>query len=388
MDPEAAKRIANECWKTGSSATQRENWDYAVEMFSKAASLVPENLVYRQSLRGAEYRKYNNNGSGARMAGAKLMGVRSRVKKAKGKEDWKTMNDEAEKGLAINPWDAQLEAWVGDACIAMEIPDVALFAYSNAVKLENENITYIKKLADLHLERGNYDESGRLWEKAYKLDPLDGEARSMQTKIQTMKTMDRGGYEDAKNTRDVKAGQTAYDFDKKSAKKSDDAIGPGDDPEADLKRKIRKEPDKFEHYQKLGDFYRKNKRVDECIEMYKQAHEKSGENDDIREQLEDVQLEKLKNQMEEAKETAQKDPDDEEAQKKYKSLCNKLSKVESKIKQLEKEIKSTDEKLAYDYDKTIAEDEFFDNYNTKKNNLDKLMKEWEQIQSQIDELDL
>ncbi|MBS3739199.1 ABC-F family ATP-binding cassette domain-containing protein [Mesohalobacter halotolerans] len=81
-------------------------------------------------------------------------------------------------------------------------------------------------------------------------------------------------------------------------------------------------------------------------------------------------------------------PNDYQCQKKYKSLCNKLSKVESKITQHEKEIKSIDEKLAYDYDKTIAEDNFFDKYNTKKNNLDKLMKEWEQIQSQIDELDL
>ncbi|NBC56942.1 MAG: ATP-binding cassette domain-containing protein [Bacteroidetes bacterium] len=81
-------------------------------------------------------------------------------------------------------------------------------------------------------------------------------------------------------------------------------------------------------------------------------------------------------------------PNDYQRQKKYKSLCNKLSKVESKITQHEKEIKSIDEKLAYDYDKTIAEDNFFDKYNTKKNNLDKLMKEWEQIQSQIDELDL
>ena len=328
MDPEQAKRIANECWKTGSSATQRENWDYAVEMFSKAASLVPENLVYRQSLRGAEYRKYNNNGSGARMTGPKLMGIRSRIKKAKGKQEWKMMDEEAEKGLQLNPWDAQLEAWVGEACVQLGFGDVALFAYSNAVKHDKENVAFLKALAELHRERRNYDEAINLWEKIHKLDPLDSEARSMQTQLQAEKTTDRGGYDDAQNTRDVKAGQTAYDLDRKKKDSGADFVGPGDDPESDLKRAIRKNPDSFEGYLKLALFYRKNKRLDECIEEFKKAHEKSGENDDIREQLEDVQLEKLRNQYEDAKEAAGKDPKDEEAQKKRSALGNKLIKSE------------------------------------------------------------
>ncbi|MGX1024247.1 ABC-F family ATP-binding cassette domain-containing protein [Psychroflexus sp. MBR-150] len=79
---------------------------------------------------------------------------------------------------------------------------------------------------------------------------------------------------------------------------------------------------------------------------------------------------------------------DYQRQKKYKSLCNRLSKVESEITKLEKEIKESDQKLAYDYEQTIAEDGFFDKYNTKKNNLEQLMSDWEKIQHQIDELDL
>jgi tetratricopeptide (TPR) repeat protein len=331
MDPERAKQIANECWKSGSASTAKENWEYAVEMFSKAVTLVPDNLAYRQSLRGAEYRKFNNNGSGARMAGAKLMGVRSRVKKAKGKEDWKTMDEEAEKGLQVNPWDPQLEAWVGEACSQMGYKDIAIFALSNAVKQEKENMAYLRVLAELHLEKRNYDEAGRLWEKIYQLDPLDGEARGMQTKIQTLKTMDRGGYEEADNTRDVKAGQTAYDLDRKKKSGGQDVIGPGDDLESDLKRQIRKTPENFEPYQKLADFYRKAKRIDECIEMYTAAHEKSGGNDDIREQLEDVQLEKLKNLTEDAREVAANNPEDEEAKKKFKALEVKLIKNEIHI---------------------------------------------------------
>ncbi len=90
----------------------------------------------------------------------------------------------------------------------------------------------------------------------------------------------------------------------------------------------------------------------------------------------------------ESKKKKSDNSNDYERQKKYKSLCNKLSKVESKITAIEKEIKNIDQKLAYDYDKTTAKDGFFDDYNSKKTTLDDLMNSWEKIQSQIDELDL
>jgi len=75
-----------------------------------------------------------------------------------------------------------------------------------------------------------------------------------------------------------------------------------------------------------------------------------------------------------------------ENQKKQKSLANKLSKVESKISKLEKEIKEIDVELAVNYEETIAQPDFFDNYNKKKQELDDLMKDWEKTSEKIDAL--
>ncbi|HAT66658.1 MAG TPA: glycosyl transferase family 2 [Flavobacteriaceae bacterium] len=75
-----------------------------------------------------------------------------------------------------------------------------------------------------------------------------------------------------------------------------------------------------------------------------------------------------------------------EEQKKSKSLQNKLSKTEAAIHQLEKEIKEIDVELAVNYEKTISQSNFFEQYESKKNKLQKLMTEWEQITLQIDEL--
>ena len=73
-------------------------------------------------------------------------------------------------------------------------------------------------------------------------------------------------------------------------------------------------------------------------------------------------------------------------QKKLKSLNNKLSKVESKIGLLENEIKDLDNKLEENYDKFANEDGFFDNYQSKKSQLNILMKDWELIQNQLSKL--
>jgi len=74
-----------------------------------------------------------------------------------------------------------------------------------------------------------------------------------------------------------------------------------------------------------------------------------------------------------------------EDQKKVKSLSNRLSKVEKNINQLEKEIKAIDLELELNYDKTIAQDNFFDNYQAKKKKLTTYMQDWETIQLELEQ---
>jgi len=83
------------------------------------------------------------------------------------------------------------------------------------------------------------------------------------------------------------------------------------------------------------------------------------------------------------KETAKQSYQD---QKKLKSLNNKLSNIESKINKLEKEIKEIDVELAINYDQTIAQPNFFENYQAKKDTLNALMEDWETVQEEIDGL--
>jgi ATP-binding cassette subfamily F protein 3 len=73
-------------------------------------------------------------------------------------------------------------------------------------------------------------------------------------------------------------------------------------------------------------------------------------------------------------------------QKKLKSINNKLSKVEAQIHQLEIEIKDIDVELEINYDAIVSNPLFFDEYQKKKENLNLLMKIWEDIQLEIEEI--
>lgn len=75
-----------------------------------------------------------------------------------------------------------------------------------------------------------------------------------------------------------------------------------------------------------------------------------------------------------------------EDQKKLKTLTNKLSNIEASIHQFEKDIKTMDLRLETDYDMTVADPNFFDQYEAKRKKLNKLMGEWETLQEALDHL--
>jgi len=75
------------------------------------------------------------------------------------------------------------------------------------------------------------------------------------------------------------------------------------------------------------------------------------------------------------------DPASFERQKTQRAAQQKIEKVEKQITRLEKEIKEIDFDLEIEYNKTIAQANFFEDYQAKKKELEKLMETWEQLQS-------
>ena len=330
MAPDKNK-IAADCFRKGNEAMAKENWDYAIDMLDKAVRLVPDNVLFRQTKRGCTRKKYNDNGSGARMANVKLMGCRGRIKKSRLQKDWDRVDRAAEEGLELNPWDSGLNFDLGEACRQREYLGVAIEAYRTALQNDPKNSEYNRILGTLLRERGEYPEALKCFETILRVDPTNSEARSICGQIQAESVMDRGGYEKAEQTRDVKV-PNAYEIDRQARKaKSKPDVGPGASVEEDLKRAIRKEPEAVNAYLKLADYYRNTKQLESAAETLKQAVDVSGNDSDVREQLEDVELDMMRNAAGLAREDARANSDDEKLVANAKALATELLQREIEV---------------------------------------------------------
>jgi len=308
------KKIAARCWMAGNKSVEKEQWSYAIEMYEKSVKLDPANLTYRQSLRGAECKSYANNGKGASMANMRLMSTRTSIKTSRLRKMWIEVNNAAEEGLKLNPWDAALNADVGDACKELGFNDVAMFAYETAYKADPTNKHVLECWAIILEEKGEYPQAANLWERIHKLDPYHPRAKQKVTELNTKKVIERGGYDKATTANDMR-------FDRNKGA----ADGPGQSVEADLQRAIRKEPANKDNYTKLGDYYRREGKLKESAEQFQLALDVTGGADPgIRERLEDIQLDLMREAVEMARSDAAADATNAELKKRTGLLAREL----------------------------------------------------------------
>ena len=206
--PEEQKRrkLAADCMKKATEAMQKGSWDYACQMFGTAVKMWPDNVMLRQSLRGCQRKLYKDNKSGASMAFLKVNGARSKIKKARTAKNWAEMDQAAEEGLTINPWDAHFNADLGEATRERGFNEVATFAYETATSPDSapENKDFLIALAGMYEIRRDYRKAVSTLDKVMRLDPLNGAVRSKIQALGADEVIDRGNYSDAKNTKDVR----------------------------------------------------------------------------------------------------------------------------------------------------------------------------------------
>jgi len=310
-DDERRKRLNAVKWyQTGNAALSKGSFDYAVEMFSNCVKQVPDHLHYRQMLRGAECRKYRDNKTGASMAFLRVTAVRGKSKKARLQKNWRELDIAGEEGLSINPWDAHFNADVGDAAVHLGWQEVAVFAFEKAVESDPKNKDYLRSLARAYEQRSRYAEAISIWQRVQQLDPLNTEARSKITGLNAEATIKRAGYEKEGGVKLPEVLQGYEQSVKGNAADQNSAAAPGESAEDDLRHAIRKDPANAGNYLKLAELYRKDIRYEEAIEIYQKALQVTGGDPNVRERLEDVQLEMGRRNRDLIKQAAANSPQD------------------------------------------------------------------------------
>ena len=116
----------------GTAAMYDGDWERACRLFREASDLEPDNLMFRQTLRGcaaklSERRRVTLFDHAVHF---------SKVRQALANEDWQLADRLAEDGLLYLPGDADLNAALGRACYHLGYQHVAAYACQCAICAE------------------------------------------------------------------------------------------------------------------------------------------------------------------------------------------------------------------------------------------------------------
>ncbi len=288
--PPAKRRMLQQCFEHGSKSSAQGNFDYADQMFTQCVVGDPSNPIYVGSFIGNLHKKYNNNKTGAKLASARGMTIKTSVKNSARKKDWTAVITSGLEMLKLNPWDASMLAEIAQACEQLGYDECQIIYLSSAVDGDIRDPETNRILARALGRQGEYDKAIGCWTRVLQAKPNDEEAQKAIPAMTTERTIEKGKYDTAQSSTEVMA-------DKQAQAERQGSAGPRAPLDQQLQRKIAKDPANMSLYLELADLYIKEERFEEAEKVMERALAASGGSTDMRERLEDVQLKRARKQV-------------------------------------------------------------------------------------------
>jgi tetratricopeptide (TPR) repeat protein len=363
---EAAESNANEkraqvYFKTGNDALVKKNFDYAIDMYREALKLVPENLLYRQSLRGAERHKFGNDPSRvSRLVGPRVQSIRLGVKTSRAKQKWNDVLEGCEDVFKHDPWHVASALDAAQAAESLTWNMLAKWLLESVHVQAGEDVTFLRYLAHIYELNHDFDRAIRCWERVKKAAPNDQDAIRKIKGLAADETISRAGLTDAVNkTPEGTAGPEVSRPDLDELKRT--AMSPEDR----MKKEIEEQPDRVGAYLNLADHYKTQNRLDEAHQVLSRGLKAVPGDEILQTQHAEIQFSRLARAIEVYTKRVQDDPDDPELKSKLDQYVLKHKEYELKEYKRRSERRPDDLNLRYQvglrlarlerYDEAIAE---------------------------------
>ena len=323
------RRRLQQFYMVGKKNLDNGNVDYAIQMLQHPVAGDPANMEYAQSFFEALHKKYDSPKKVGSMAGLQGMSIKSAMKKAATKKQWRDTIKSGTEMLVLNPYDIPTLVAMAEACQELTADEMQLY-YLKAALQTSPKDPKLNKLAALALARiGDFGQAIVCWHRVEEAKPGDEEALKMISQLTVDRTVPRDKMVESKQPLNQKpAANTAAS--KPTAAKEQKAA-PADSktltPEEQLLAKIAAEPAEKRHYVELADYYADQNQLSKCEEMLTKAIEVAGPGDLIlREKLEDFQITRATRQVEIAEHRAAQEQTEEAANlvKKMRLELNRL----------------------------------------------------------------
>jgi tetratricopeptide (TPR) repeat protein len=288
--PPARRKLLQQRFEHGSRSSAKGDWDYANEMFSHCVVEDPGNRMYVQSFLGNLQKKYNNDKKGSKLAGVRSAGSKAAMRVAAKQKKWRDVIAGGVKCLELNPWDTGALVDMAHACAELECPESQVVLLRGALEADLKDPEINRLLGRALDKQGQFDQASICFQRVLAAKPQDEEARRAVADLACKKTIHTGGYEEAESSTEVMA-------DKQSKAERMGLGGPRVTPEQQLEKAIAKDPTNLSNYQELADLHGRNEQFDKAEEVLTRGLAASGGDLNVQERLEDVQLKRLRQQL-------------------------------------------------------------------------------------------
>jgi tetratricopeptide (TPR) repeat protein len=336
----------------GNDAALKSNFDYAIEMYKRACKIVPDNLVYRQALRGVERRKLNGDPNKVGMlVGARNQPILMRAKSARSKGNHTLAIELCEDAFVNNPWD------VGAARIAAEAAEAAGFLvlaqwFVETVQNNTKDVDFIKFAAHVHEVNESWQKAIACWEYVKKLSPNDQDASRQINALSAAGTIKRAGLEDTLEKRAAAAAapEPVEALDAKLNRLKQEQRT----PEQRLIDEIKARPDAVHAYVELADIYKSRNDLDTAEKVLAKGRKANPNDHGLASIYEDTQIGRLRKARESQHQRVQQYPEDAGAKAKLDQLTEMLNKYEIEAFRRRVQLHPEDTRLHFELGQILA----------------------------------
>lgn len=200
---ENINRIARDFYQKALAALERNNIDYAIEMFIQCLNVEPNFTKARQYLRATQMKKTESAGGFKRLfAAAKTTPLLTKARVALGKNPAEAMSL-AEQVLSEDPKNGPALLLLAEAAEAAKYPETTAQTLEHYTRLNPRDTKALHWLARTYSSLQRYDLALETYERLLQMNPNDFEAQKGAKDATAHGAMAGGGWEQAESYRDV-----------------------------------------------------------------------------------------------------------------------------------------------------------------------------------------
>ncbi len=348
--------MTSELFEKGKRAFEKQNYDYAMDLFGEVVQNQPDNRQARKLLRESEVRKARQEGFPHPVL-AKIRGFIPWMK-SKLYSDPDDVIQACEQYLKIDPEDVPTRIKLSEALREKGLLDSAIVELRQLAESNNDLLEVHEQLAVLYEAAGDSDRSTKHLQRVKELDPgnRDIEERIKNTMAET--TVERGGWDGAESTQDlIRDKQEADELERESRilTEPDEIKEAIADLKSELQEQDLMEDEQFEKWKRIGELYQKIDEFDSAISALEKASEIRPQDGQLTMKIGDLRLRKWEERIQTVKQKLEEKPDDQELQQKLKTL--KKKQLKQRLNEYKKRVENhpTDMELRFHYGRYLRQ---------------------------------